>query len=245
MIKICFVNESTVVTDAEVQQCLAALEIQANQHFAPIWGTEQVALSFLAKGTDPAPGVWQLVFADNSDQAGALGYHEVTLHGEPLGFVFCKDDLTYGESWTVTASHELLEMIGDPWINRVIEVDSEKGSAFYMSEVSDAVEDDSFGYEIPVGDKAVRVSDFVYPAYFAPGDPGPFDHLKHVTKALEILTNGYLALLNLSGGEQWTQITGRLLNKPLARVMPTSYHRRFRRLSIPRSQWKRSDPRAQ
>ena len=54
---------------------------------------------------------------DNPDQAGALGYHEITSQGTPLGKVFAKLDLQSGASWTVTLSHELLEMLADPWIN--------------------------------------------------------------------------------------------------------------------------------
>lgn len=244
MISIRFVNESTVVSDAEVQACMAALQVQANQHFAPIWGTDQVELTFLAKTHDPLPGQWELIFMDDSDQAGALGYHETTVHGDPIGYVFCKSDLQYGESWTVTASHELLEMIGDPWINRVVEVDTASSATFYMSEVSDAVEDDSFGYDIALGGQATKVSDFVYPAFFVPGDAGPYDRQRAITKPLQILKNGYMAVLSMTGGEQWTQVLGELVGKTTERVMPAPYHRRFRRLSIKRTDWQRSEPRS-
>jgi hypothetical protein len=36
----------------------------------------------------PAPDGWWLVFLDNSDQAGALAYHDLTNEGLPLSKVF-------------------------------------------------------------------------------------------------------------------------------------------------------------
>ena len=54
---------------------------------------------------------------DDPDQAGALGYHEMSSRGTPLGKVFAGLDMRLGTSWTVTLSHELLEMLADPWIN--------------------------------------------------------------------------------------------------------------------------------
>jgi hypothetical protein len=38
----------------------------------------------------PAPDSWWLVFLDNSDQAGALAYHDLTNEGLPLSKVFVK-----------------------------------------------------------------------------------------------------------------------------------------------------------
>jgi hypothetical protein len=43
--------------------------------------------------------------------------HDTTPDGLPLGKVFAGTDKAFGTQWTVTASHELLEMLGDPAIN--------------------------------------------------------------------------------------------------------------------------------
>ena len=69
------------------------------------------------KASCSLPDGGQIIITDNPDQAGALGYHELTSAGAPLGKVFAKLDLDSGTSWTVTLSHELLEMLADPWIN--------------------------------------------------------------------------------------------------------------------------------
>lgn len=86
MISVAIVNGSTVVQDADVQDAVAALQVQVSRDFAPIWGRDaQLAFSPMAA---PVPaGTWELLIADNSDQAGALGYHDLTVNGDPLGKV--------------------------------------------------------------------------------------------------------------------------------------------------------------
>lgn len=159
--KIVIINESTVVSDAEVEQYVEALQIQIDRDFVPPWGlpAELVALS----ANDPIPkGAWWIALLDNSDQAGALGYHDVTIEGLPLGKVFAKTDLQYGAKVSVTLSHELLEMLADPHINLCALVEHRTSTSLYAYEVGDPVESDVDGYEI----KGVTVSDFVFPAWF-------------------------------------------------------------------------------
>jgi hypothetical protein len=50
-------------------------------------------LEFLTKDELLAEGWWQISVTDNPDQAGALGYHELTSRGTPLGKVFAALDL--------------------------------------------------------------------------------------------------------------------------------------------------------
>jgi hypothetical protein len=107
------INESTVLADTDVVPVVAALQKQVTNDFGPVWGTA-TQLSILPKGNQPPSGSWWLVLLDDSDQANALGYHDLTAEGLPIGKVFAASDLKAGTSWTVTASHELLEMLGDP-----------------------------------------------------------------------------------------------------------------------------------
>ncbi len=115
-IQVSVINASTVLTDDQVKVALPALQTQVRRDFAPAWGVD-ADLSFVPQGSKPVPGSWWLVILDNSDQAGALGYHDLTEEGLPLGKVFAGTDKHYGNEWTVTASHELLEMLGDPDVN--------------------------------------------------------------------------------------------------------------------------------
>src|SRR5258708_24239792 len=118
-IRIAVINASTVLTDDQVQAAVPALQTQVHRDFAPIWGID-ADVSFVPSGSNPNPGLWWLTVLDDSDQAGALGYHDITDQGLPLGKGFAGTDLKYSKQWTVTASHELLEMLADPEINLTV-----------------------------------------------------------------------------------------------------------------------------
>ena len=75
-IKISIKNDSSRLADAQVSAVVPALQTQVSQDFAPPWGVD-ADLDFVPKGQQPPAGHWWLVVLDNSDQAGALGYHEI------------------------------------------------------------------------------------------------------------------------------------------------------------------------
>jgi hypothetical protein len=101
----------------------------------------------------------------------------------PLGKVFARLDLRSGASWTVTLSHELLEMLADPWINWCAQGSD---SRVYALEVCDEVEADVLGYEID----GVLVSDFVTPAWFDPAQADCFDFKRHISRPLQLASGG-------------------------------------------------------
>lgn len=192
MTRIAIINESTVYTDSETRALTTALVVQANQHFAPAYGLGLVDIQIVPKGGPVPAGAWVLGLFDDADMAGALGYHDITAAGLPLGKVFIKTARQYGDSPEVTASHELLEMLGDPDINLTVQA----GSIFIAYEVGDPVEADKFGYKI--GD--ILVSDFVLPSYFETfrkDRSAQFDYCNHVTRPFQILDGGYQAYLDL------------------------------------------------
>ena len=90
MPQIAVINESSAITDAEVQRMLPAFDRQWNQDLMPVWGVDKVGFAFAPKGQAPAAGTWWLVFLDDSDQAGALAYHDLTNEGLPISKVFVR-----------------------------------------------------------------------------------------------------------------------------------------------------------
>jgi len=101
----------------------------------------------------------------NSDDA--LGYHDANNRGIPYGFVFTELSKKLGESWTVTLSHEALELIADPEANLLVQgphPDNPTQAVFHWYEMCDAVQDET--YEID----HIEVSNFVLPLYFTGGD---------------------------------------------------------------------------
>src|SRR5262249_4076161 len=111
MSKIYVYNKSTVVKDAELQSWMPALQSYASV-VADRWGLKRPTLVY---GPPPSPNTCQVILFDTSDQAGALGYHDYTPGGQPISKIFAKDDIKYGYSITVTLTHEIAEMIVDPW----------------------------------------------------------------------------------------------------------------------------------
>jgi hypothetical protein len=86
-IQIAVMNQSSVLTDAQVQAAVNPLQTQVTRDFFPIWGVD-ATLAFIAQGTAPPGGTWWLTVFDDSDQANALGYHDVTNEGLPIAKVF-------------------------------------------------------------------------------------------------------------------------------------------------------------
>jgi hypothetical protein len=217
-------NVSSCLNDDQVEAVLPALQRQVSQDFAAYWNLD-CTLQFLPKGAALAAGWWQMVVMDDPDQAGALGYHEMSSQGTPLGKVFAGLDLKMGASWTVTISHELLEMLADPWINWCAQ--SSEGT-IYALEVCDAVEADGLGYEID----GVLLSDFVTPGWFEPTEADRMDFKRRVARRLELAAGGYISVLDAKKG--WTQISA---GENVAEAPVGS--RRWRR-AVSRDAWERS-----
>jgi hypothetical protein len=203
-IKVEVINASTVLTDTQVKSALSALQTQVNRDFAPVWGTD-AELNFVANGASPNPHSWHLVILNDSDEAGTLGYHDTTAQGLPIGKVFAGTDLKNGSEWTVTASHELLEMLADPDVNLSVLVQKAANQTLlYAYEVCDPCEPDNFGYEI----NGIRVSDFLYPTWFETfhrSGTVQFDHCKHINQPFQILEGGYINIYNVTSGGGWQE----------------------------------------
>ncbi|MDH3600886.1 MAG: hypothetical protein OEU26_14765, partial [Candidatus Tectomicrobia bacterium] len=100
---------------------------------------------------------------DETDVPGALGYHDRNNRGIPYGFIFTDLIESLGESWTVTLSHEALELIADPEVNLLVMGPHPDGSGrtvFHWYEMCDAVQNETYRID------GVEVSNFVLPLYF-------------------------------------------------------------------------------
>ncbi len=232
------VNHSTVVTDQQLAPIVAALQIQVSRDFAPIWDVD-AHLVMVGKGQPVPAGTWQLLILDDADQAGCLGYHDMTADGLPLGKVFARTDLTSGSSLSVTVSHELLEMLADPFIDRVVAVDLGRlQGKLYSLEVCDACEDDRLGYQI----NGVQVSDFITPYFFHARPPAgkKLDFCGHISHPFQILHNGYLGVMSISESARgWVQVTAEGLHSRHGNAAHIGSRRERRRAG--REAWRLSD----
>ena len=200
--KVAITNISSVLTDAQVAAVIPAMQTQQTRDLAPAYDVEPMQICFIPHGQPMPLDHATCVISDTSDQAGALGYHDVDERDRPIIHVFAKDDIDNGLSWTVTLSHELIEARIDPHINDTVFVENYPGTggpAVLAKEPGDAVEADRYGYKI--GD--VLVSDFVLPAWFDErAVSGPYSFRNHVSAPFQIADEGYIGRWD---GQQWTQ----------------------------------------
>ena len=198
----CF-NNATTPLGVDFDALIAAMQTYVDKYVVPVWATP----AKLIKSTDFVPGTWAMVFLDNADQPGALAYHDLTPDGWPLSKVFVKTTLDNNDLVSVSASHELVEMLVDPAINMMTTGPDPK--LIYAYESADPVEALSFEVD------GIAMSDFVYPSYFEvfrkPGST-VFDYLNKVSKPFEILAGGYQIIFKNGA---WTQVTGSATKKKL------------------------------
>lgn len=175
------INKATVALGVDFTTLVSALQKFVNQCFAPIWGTH----ANLVTATAFQPHAWAMVFLDSADVQGALGYHDLTPDGLPLSKVFVKTTLADNQKVSVTACHELAEMLVDPAINLWAEG---KSGTMYAYEMADAVEQVEFKID------GIAMSDFVFPAYFEAfrkPNSTQFDYSRKVSRPFQILGGGY------------------------------------------------------
>jgi len=189
----CF-NKAVTPLGVNFSRLIKAMQVYIDKHVAPVWGTP----AKLVKTTGFVPNTWAMVFLDDPDAPGALGLHDLTPDGLPLAKVFVKATKDNGDLVSVSASHELVEMLVDPAVN-MLTIGPDRKST-YAYEAADPVEEQSFKVN------GVPMSDFVYPTYFErfhKPNSVPFDHMKKVTRPFQILRGGYQLVFK---NGKWTQI---------------------------------------
>ncbi len=193
--RIACISKATVSLGVELDRLVAVLQKFVDTCFAPVWGTP----AKLVKAQGFLPGAWAMVFLDDADVSHALGYHDLTPDGFPLSKVFVKTILGAGEKVSVTACHELAEMLVDPAINLCA---TGPKNLIYAYETADAVEAEEFMLD------GIAISDFVYPSFFEgfrKPDSTQFDYMKKVDRPFQILKGGYMPVFK---DGKWTQIFG-------------------------------------
>lgn len=168
------INFSKKKTDFEVQGVLRAINRQLLEDFEPYWHrTGELRLEG-GVGRKPKPekasemrGDAILYLQDEVGDVDALGYHDINLRGIPYGFVFLDLCAEMDEEWTVTLSHEALELVMDPEANLLAQgphPDDPSRQVYHWYEMCDAVQDQSYSID------GVSVSNFVLPLYFTEGN---------------------------------------------------------------------------
>ncbi len=133
---------------------------------------------------EPPPEAVPLILADDDGIEGALGHHY-----QAGGFIGGAVDVQGNSTWTRTASHEFLEIIGNPYLMEWADLPDGSATA---RELCDAVQET--GYEID----GILVSNFVTAAYWQAGSQGPWDHMRLLRGPLT-LGPGYWVRIDPNG----------------------------------------------
>ena len=182
-------NEATAFTQAQLEDELPAYQKAVTEDFSKWWGVDAqlVALPLFAK---PPAGSTVIHLYDDSTLCDiwgcALGYHDAK-HGVPAAYVFARTSLEDSVAVSEVITHELFEMLADPFINRAVRARGE----WWLVEVSDPVVNDRWFYPSATG-KPVAIQSFVTPAWYGTGK-GPFDRNLKIRKPFQLRRGGYVA----------------------------------------------------
>jgi hypothetical protein len=166
--RIAIINQSEVA-DADLALWVNAIQLQLHQDVAPFWSLAvETTLTIIQQGFSAPNDYWQIILAPATDVANDLGYHEKTVFGNPIGKVFTQTTLQYRQTISRVLSHEIIEMIADPYIDDKVTIEN----TTYLAEVCDPVHYDALVFPR----LGVLVSDFVTPTYYGlPLPPGTND----------------------------------------------------------------------
>lgn len=215
----------TKLADEQVLNVVRAINRQLKEDFTPHWSwTAQVRMegrSPLQEGAaafdalkqspqdlrgDAIIYLWDKI----ADVQDAVGYHDENNRGLPYGFVFTEIAKELDEPWSVTLSHEVLELVGDANVNTLAAGPHPKHPdriVFHWYEMCDAVQADSYKID------GVAVSNFVLPLYFTFGEQvgarNDFLNRKRRGKSLTsfgVNPGGYIGFFDPQTGDHETYV---------------------------------------
>jgi hypothetical protein len=187
---------SSSVSPAALMPVAAALQKQVARDFGPIW-RRRATVSPFATLEDVPLGYWPLIVVDRLQQGAGVHLDE---EGQPYSLIEATPD------WSLTASHECLEMLADPFGSRLVAGSSPKGDqgrVEFLVEVCDPCEAADFAYTV----NGVVVSDFYTPSYFDPVAAGGvrYSFTGHVQRPRQVLPGGYLSWHDPVSGQWWQE----------------------------------------
>jgi hypothetical protein len=197
-----FVRNVALVSEeidmAELTKVASALQVQAVRDFSPLWGVNATVAAF-GRIADVSIGRWPIWVKQTINDPGDLGYHTDRRH-QPYAIVL------YRDGWTITASHEMLEMLADPFGNRLVAGPSirpgdKEGRVEYLVEVCDPCEDSRFAYSV----NGVIVSDFITPHYHDPEETtgARYSFTGAIKAPRQVLPGGYISFNDPIDGRIW------------------------------------------
>ncbi len=229
-----------VVSEQDAEGIVAALDAQAkNDYGGSPWVKDGLATAIeevvlIEKGATPPPATWHLEILLNSDQPGALGYHEeqsevmkggaaaggllrkASHHSSrglrkdnpslPLMKIFAETAEKDKASLAEVCSHEMLEAAVDPTPMKTPRTAPNAAEGrIYIVEVGDPVQE--CGYDV----NGQTVADFALPAWFGMPQneaPGQMSFRSSVAGPFQLARGGYISWAPEDEPNNWKQEQG-------------------------------------
>jgi hypothetical protein len=191
-----------------VQSVAAALNIQVMRDLPQYWNVKATVIHLPDAKKIPA-GVWPVNLVHKLPP-GEGGVH-MDKHNQPYALVIANPG---SDEWTIDASHETLEMLVDPYGNRLHSsqaigitshgaIQDTAGQFNYLVEACDPCEADAYAYSV----QGVAVSDFITPHFYDPVTTSGtrYSFTGAIKAPRQILPGGYISYINMETDE-WQQI---------------------------------------
>jgi hypothetical protein len=194
--RVAVISESENLDAGAVARAAAAVQHQVTADFGPVWGVSATVAAFPTLHDKP-DGFWPVVVRDVLETSG-LGAHLTEAGDKPFALLAFS-----GSRWTVTLSHEILEMLADPLGTRWIQGPSpreEDASVPFLAEVCDPCQSNDCAYTVN-GDQ--WVSDFVTPDYYTAAGAGRYTFRGNITEPRGVAAGGYLTWKDPLDGRWW------------------------------------------
>jgi hypothetical protein len=208
LIQIGLVDTTKTLDSEVVQEAAAAINIQIARDLSQFWDIDATVV-FLPRPDKIPIGVWPVRLVHSLPPREG-GFH-LTRHNQPYAKVIAHPG---DNGWTIDASHEILEMLVDPFGNRMqtgqaIAISREgtitdtDGQFSYLVEVCDPCEAASCAYSI----QGIAVSDFLTPHFYdsAASFGTRYSFTGAIAAPRQVLPGGYVSYLNLATNK-WQQI---------------------------------------
>lgn len=199
--KIALIDTTGSISQSQLFQVAKAVELQVQRDFSSVWDiTAEITVQ--SNNSPIEADVWPVFIQSELDVKGVYGYHWIDdVTNKPFARIL------YRDNYTLTVSHEILEMLVNPYLTRyqVTDISTDiPGDEKFLLEVVGPVQDVLFGYYI----NNILVSNFMYPSYFdlIAISGKKYDHLGLIKKPKSILSGGYISFIDNLG--QWWQAFG-------------------------------------
>jgi hypothetical protein len=188
------VSETARTTPSDLAAVAAAVQKQIVRDFEPIW-SESATMQAFPHLEDVPSDYSPIILRDDIHEPGLTGVHRGPAN-QPLALV------QFDSDWSVTVSHEALELLVDPTLDRVVAGNSLKphqGRVNYLVEVCDPCRGATYDVN------GVRVADFCTPQYYEPVAVAGVRYTfgGTLTAPRQVRGNGYLSWVVPDTHEWW------------------------------------------